>query len=278
MSTVSKYIEPARPIIHKFRSVAYAVFGLSQFVAKVEEARREIAGIKEQLNDFIGNMEGGHRREVEGDLFTLADRIAILESQINWRLYGIPSRIENIKLEQVNILAGAGDVENALELLRRQITPVDFDRLLEGIPKRIEGSAFLFHGDSRKELDLLTERFSGDADLRIFFDSSNLFKTDPSGSGGIEGKCQTIKVSLSNVAACFSRPEYGFIWLSGSLERMTAIQGQILCARVHKGLVDGGICSGFFLDYDECDAGKYWLDPRRLRPITTGFMESLLKS
>ena len=58
---------------------------------------------------------------VNEQIISYRDRLALLESQVNWRLYGIPAQNHNIKLEQAQLFSGSGEVEWALEKFRKNL-------------------------------------------------------------------------------------------------------------------------------------------------------------
>ena len=59
---------------------------------------------------------------VDEQIMSYRDRLALLESHVNWRLYGIPAQNHNIKLEQANLFSGSGEVEWALKELRKNVS------------------------------------------------------------------------------------------------------------------------------------------------------------
>jgi hypothetical protein len=68
------------------------------------------------------------------------DRICLLESQVNWRLYGMPAAVGNVKLEQAGILANGLELENLVahlaKLNARENEEKHFSDWLESLKKQ----------------------------------------------------------------------------------------------------------------------------------------------
>ena len=200
------------------------------------------------------------------------DRLAVLESQVNWRLLGMPARVENLKMEQLPLLADAGTAEAALTRLKAS------QRIPLTIIKQACASAaaktsvFAVSSWSAEEND--TVYTQGKVKFLVV-DPTELFG-QPS-RHAIEST-QTVHTSVIDAAARLTRAEFDFIWLSSAAERLTPLQLQTLFLQVKTGLLPNGTCSGYFADYPRSDAGAYWTHPSRLRPITKTFVEQLAKN
>ena len=94
---------------------------------------------------------------VDNGMIRIWDRLNILESHVNWRLHGFPPRLVNVKLEQAGLLAGSGEIEEVLEILKQNSLAIpEFPEFLK---KKISGarSIFMFPGDNNQEWNALQQ-------------------------------------------------------------------------------------------------------------------------
>lgn len=241
------------------------------FIAKFRINVLKFLGLYE-LRNFVGT-RGGINSPIDMLMVRMSDRLSVLESQVNWRLYGMPARVCNIKLEQTRLLAGSGDVEKALNELK-----IIGGNSKVTFPDSIIPSSFsnviLFEGD---ETDELISKFVNCESLIVVEDESDLFFPIKNQSKKMtRGKgVETLTVPFSSALARLNHPEFEFVWFSSFIERITPIQAQIAFMRTYNSLHQKGIFSGCFVDYSLADVGSYWLDPRRLRPITREFVKAV---
>lgn len=264
MTRLPEQLTFLRPVIHRLRmnlrQYSFFRFLYGKFQHDVDQSwLPAVDGIREQF-------------------LNLLDRLAVLESSLNWRLYGLPARIENISLEQLPVLAGAGVVQQALACLAEGVVvPRD---LLQHACKNVPHAAtiFLVAGENLDIMRLL--QVKEPAKVFTVVDPHDLF-SKAGHEPGVDSKdpsVQFVVAPLLDAAARFTRPEFDFIWLSSAIERLTPVQIQALFLSVKKGISQGGRCSGFFADFTRSDPGIYWADPRRLRPLTPAVIKKYASS
>ena len=212
---------------------------------------------------------------VDEQIMSFRDRLALLESHVNWRLYGIPAQIHNIKLEQAQLFSGSGEVEWALEKFRKNIKNFS-PPVIENISD-VE-SVFIFPGDENMELAYFKKIFSKSPRITVIEDKSDLFRSGEHPVIIEQKNVQVLYVNLSDSAARLTTSEFDFVWLSSVVERLTPLQSQILLKRAFSALLPNGICAGYFEEYSLTNAGMYWADIRRVRPLTSEFMQLLAKN
>lgn len=210
-------------------------------------------------------------------MMRLSDRIAILESQVNWRLYGLPSRVENVKLEQVRLLSASGDVEWAIAGFEKNRVS-----RFTGLPAELSGggksgSVFVSDDSTGSELRALMPTFANDANFAWVDDPNDLYSVVRKSAVIETGKVTILKASIHSAIAKLAEGSHDYVWLSSAIERATPIQGLILMRRACLGLAPGGRCAGYFEDYLRTEPGLYWADPRRTRAITAKYVEHVAK-
>ena len=246
MSVLPKRVPFLRLIIHKVRSLLWKILS-----------------------------EISPQNLVDEQIMSYRDRLALLESHVNWRLYGIPAQNHNIKLEQAQLFSGSGEVEWALEKFRKNIK--NFSPLVIENISDVE-SVFIFPGDENMELAYFKTIFSKSPRITVIEDKSDLFRSGEHPVIIEQKNVQVLSVNLSDSAARLTTSEFDFVWLSSVVERLTPLQSQILLKRAFSALLPNGICSGYFEEYSLTNAGMYWADIRRVRPLTSEFMHLLAKN
>ena len=197
----------------------------------------------------------------------LLDRFAVLESSLNWRLHGLPARIENIRLEQAPILSSLGLVGEAVDCLASN-NPEPSVLIGEAFDSLPRGAVvFAVKAQYSNVFGLLKEK--SPAKLLSVADPTDLFNNSKTPSDiDFDQTEQKVIATLLDAAARFTRPEFDLIWMDSAIERLTPIQAQTFFLAARKGLTKQGRCLGYFADFSRSDAGIYWGDPRRIRPIT----------
>lgn len=234
-----------RPLIHRTRIILLKALGLSE------------------LRNLVGT-RGGVNSPIDLLLVRLSDRLSLLESQVNWRLYGLPARVCNIKLEQAQLLAGAGDVERALEALSARLTG---EQISTAVLPKLSGDSRVFVVLGREWTTL--KELLNSSQMVLIHDANDLFfETDKNLYSHISGTSEVLEVGAVNSMARLQQPEFDLIWFSSLFERVTPLQMEVALSRACGALRPGACCSGFFVDYSKTDTGEYWADPRRLRPLT----------
>lgn len=199
------------------------------------------------------------------------DRVAVLESQVNWRLLGMPARLENLSMEQLPLL---GDRQTATAALNKL-------KASQRVPLALIRQAFASAG--AKDAVFAVSAWSSDESDAVFTSKVKFLVVDPTELFGQPSRhaiasTDTVHASVIDGAARLTRPEFDFIWLSSAAERLTPLQLQVLFLQVKTGLQANGSCCGYFADYTKSDPGAYWTNPSRLRPLTKSFIEQLAMS
>ena len=258
MFVLSTRLSFLRPIIHKIRSLLWKILG----VEKPEN-------LVEQLSAF------SPQSLVDEQMMVYRDRLALIESHVNWRLYGMPAKIHNIKLEQAALISASGDVEWALKTFRNNSKKPP-QPILDNISN--VQSAFIFPGDKNVEWDYFQDIFNRTPNITIIEDTSDLYRTKDHPPIKEQSCVQVLRISAAESTARLIKQEFDFILLSSVLERITPLQAQILLKHAFHALRSEGVCAGVFEEYTNANAGLYWMDVRRIRPITSEYINLLSKN
>lgn len=208
------------------------------------------------------------RSSEAGAAIAALDRLAVLESQVNWRLLGLPARVENLKMEQLPLLADGKLAETSLARLREfENPPIG---LIDGVLSQLQGNICAVSSCYRAENEIISRH---KVKLAVI-DPTDVFRFPEEASLGGE---IILNLPIIDAAARWTRPEFDQIWLSNCIERLTPLQQQVLFLQAVVGLKPGGRLAGYFADHDRCDAGAYWSHPSRLRPVTKALITRLAK-
>lgn len=206
-----------------------------------------------------------NRSADSGAAIAALDRLALLESQVNWRLLGLPARIENLKMERLPLLADGTLAEEALGRLREsECLPLSLIR--EAFAKT-NGLVCAVSSWSNAENDLVSK-----CKVKVaIIDPTDVMSC---GESSLMGDI-ILKLQIIDAAARWTRPEFDCIWLSNGIERLTPLQQQVLFLQAREGLRSDGYVSGYFADHARSDPGAYWANPNRLRPVTKMLIERI---
>jgi hypothetical protein len=238
MSRLPLSLEFLRPIVHKIRKVIKTLLGITT--------------IEYDPNDAL-----------KKNILRVADRLTLIESQINWRLYGLPAPMTNIKLEQAQILAGSGEVEENLKLLSNH-----FCQKFE--PSYLNSSdikTLSIINDT--SLDFIQKHYSS-KEASLILETSDLFLEKP-----LNIK-ELIPLKAASLPAFLQTQSWDHIWLSSLMERITPLQTSLLIQNSYTHLNPQGRCEGIF--YDAQNMVDFWNDPRRIRPMTTASFTALCEA
>jgi hypothetical protein len=209
--------------------------------------------------DWVPALDG-----VRSQFLNLLDHMAVLESSLNWRLYGVPANLEHIKLEQLPILSGIGVVEQSVNLLAQSLEVPS--EIMNAAFSELPAQASVFFVDDGSEQSQSFINSNRDADIFSAIDPHDIFVGSKE---RVEDKSyQNVVSPLLDAAARFTKPEFNIVWFSAAVERLTPIQIQSLFLMARKGILAKGCCAGYFADFTLSEPGLYWADPRRLRPLT----------
>ena len=292
MSALPTRLSFLRTIINKIRPLLWKILGVEQPRALIEllneyppqsiDNEQTMAyqlwkilgveqprGLVEQLSAF------SPQSLVDEQMMVYRDRLALMESHVNWRLYGMPAKIHNVKLEQAALISASGEVEWALETFRNNSKKPP-QPILDNIAN--VQSAFIFPGDENVEWDYFQDIFNQTPNITIIEDTSDLYRTGAHPTIKEQNNVQVLSVTAGDVTARLADPEFDLVWLSSVLERVTPIQAQILLKHAFNALRPEGVCAGVFEEYTYTNAGLYWMDVRRIRPITSEYINFLAKN
>jgi hypothetical protein len=246
-----------RPLIFLLRKIFWKILGASDTVATMR-----------QIGPFPPPTP------VDNRMMRLWERLNILESHINWRLHGLPPRIVNVKLEQAGLLAGSGEVEEALEIFKQHSlkTPQFPDHLCNKISK--SHSIFVFPGDNNQEWKMILPLLPSDAKVTLIDDTSDLFRYQEDNELAESKQVNVLRSSAIDASARFIQQEFDLIWISSTLQRLTPIQAMIILKRSQKSLLPGGVCAGIITDQTKQTS---WPDPRWLQPFSHKQLETLIQ-
>jgi hypothetical protein len=198
----------------------------------------------------------------------LADRIGILESSVNWRLYGMPARVVNIKMEQAGLLSASGDVEWALSQFQSQEPVPDFTPISSVLPQGLIQKVLVFPGIANQEFQFFKDKYH-QANFFVVDDPFDLYNFDRKNTIEETDTIQVIKINSYHAASLLSNIHWDILWVSSLFERMTPIQILIFLKRAYHSFQEHPfVFTGYFTDYEETEKAKYFMDPRRLRPLT----------
>ena len=247
----------ARPLIFLIRRIFWKILGASNSV-----------GIIEEISLFPRSKPVNHR------MMALWERLNILESHVNWRLHGLPPRLVNVKLEQAGLLAGSGEMEEVLEILKQNslVTP-EFPEFLVNKISRAR-SIFMFPGDNNQEWNAVQPLLHSDAKVTIIDDTSDLFRYKENDELVENEQVKVLRSSAIDCSARLVEPEFDLIWISSILQRLTPLQAMIILKRSQSALVKEGVCAGMISSLNK---EASWPDPRWVHPFNLKQIESLIK-
>ena len=211
---------------------------------------------------------------VDNGMIRIWDRLNILESHVNWRLHGLPPRLVNVKLEQAGLLAGSGEMEEVLEILKQNslVTP-EFPEFLVNKISRAR-SIFMFPGDNNQEWNAVQPLLHSDAKVTIIDDTSDLFCYKENDELVENEQVKVLRSSAIDCSARLVEPEFDLIWISSILQRLTPLQAMIILKRSQSALVKEGVCAGMISSLNK---EASWPDPRWVHPFNLKQIESLIK-
>ena len=211
---------------------------------------------------------------VDNGMIRIWDRLNILESHVNWRLHGLPPRLVNVKLEQAGLLAGSGEMEEVLEILKQNsLATPEFPEFLVN---KISGARtiFMFPGDNNQEWNAVQPLLHSDAKVTIIDDTSDLFRYKENDELVENEQVKVLRSSAIDCSARLVEPEFDLIWISSILQRLTPLQAMIILKRSQSALVKEGVCAGMISSLNK---EASWPDPRWVHPFNLKQIESLIK-
>ncbi len=242
MAKLPRKLSFARPLIFFIRKIIWKILGASDTGAIIEE-----------INHFPRSQSVDHR------MVALWERLNILESHVNWRLHGLPPRLENVKLEQAKLLAGSGEIESALDTFKQHCPiPPRFPESYTKIFSQAR-SIFMFPGDNNHEWKEARSHLNSDSKVTIIDDTSDLLRYNDDSELVENNKVTVLRSSAIDASARLIKQEFDLIWISSILERVTPIQAMILLRRSQTALMRGGTLAGMMSLHKK---ETIWPDPR----------------
>lgn len=186
------------------------------------------------------------------------DRICLLESQVNWRLYGMPAAVGNVKLEQAGILANGLELERLVthlaEVNEREHETALFTRWLSEVrASETKGriivvvSLSLLKAQSiQTELTVLGSRVWCIADVEDLY----LPALEPL----LPQNVQVMRAPLLSVLSGLADAELAGAWLSDSHIRMHPLKWLLSLQQLERAMTVGAITRGVVVK--EAEASK----------------------
>jgi hypothetical protein len=257
MAKLPEQLSFARPLIHRTRKIIWKVLGAS-----------DTDGIIEEITLFPRS------KPIDNRMMGLLERLNILESHINWRLHGLPPRLVNVKLEQAALLAGSGEIEDAIETFKQHCpVPPPLPKFL--LKKFSEArSIFMFPGDNNQEWNSIRSHLRSDANITLIDDTSDLFRYEDDNVLVESDRVNVLRLSAIDASARLVNQEFDLIWISSILQRLTPIQAMIILKRSQSALLQGGLCAGMI---NTLDKEASWPDPRWRHPYNIKELQSLVQ-
>jgi hypothetical protein len=258
---LSSRFERFRPWIAKFRYFSWSLLGLNHFMRSPSLE----AG-------------GAPQAAIAGQMHMLTDRLAILESIVNWRLYGLPARVENIKLEEARILAGSGEVEDSLAFLAEHDAVVITDPVLSAVLAAAPAQVASFFGvgfSAHSECQLLVQLAGRAQRSWIVDDPTNLLRSKEIPES-LRQAASVVEVSVLDAMPLIEKVNFDVLYFSDALNRLTPIQQVILLRKVCECLRPSSVALFVVHEFSSESASQYWIDPRRLRPLNLAAVRSML--
>jgi hypothetical protein len=254
MKKLPRSLEFLRPILHTVRNLLRALIGV----------------------DAIRHQPLPEHYSVElpvGEAFQrVMDRISILESQVNWRLYGMPASVGNIKLEQAAILANSCDLERLLDDLAPHVASAAApDHLRAALASTSNNQS------APKNLyvvDPAALACAPQSENALFiYDSEDLFLPVWKKHGSKPPS--RVEAPVLSVLAAQSSESAQLIWLADTAERLPPLKQLLTLRHAWRVLAPGGVLAGVFAS-DSARPTKAALDPRWLRPFAPELLKKLL--
>jgi len=257
MAKLPKQLSFARPLIFFIRKIIWKILGAGDTGAIIEE-----------INHFPRSQSIDHR------MVALWERLNILESNVNWRLHGLPPRLVNVKLEQAKLLSGSGEIEIALETFKQNCPfPPSFPESFIKIVSQAQ-SIFILPGDNNQEWNVFRSHLHSNTKVTIIDDTSDLLRYNVDNELVENEQITVLRSSAIDASARLINQEFNLIWISSLLERVTPIQAMIMIRRSLSALSPGGSFAGMISSQSK---EKTWPDPRLVYQFNLKQFESLFK-
>lgn len=203
-----------RRILHYFRKGCY-----------------RILGVQPMMETFMPYMDARMERMI--------DRICLLESQVNWRMHGLPAPFANVKLEHLGSLLGQDEIR---DLLKKSQDLRDSTALLTWFEKEnfstksiVVGSPALF-GKNEKILTVLSQ-------LTLICDPEDImsvlwFKNVPK-----TWRC-CLHTDILTFLLGVDDSSSDIIWLGDALNRLSPLKALLVIKHAYRVLQKNGKMGG----------------------------------
>lgn len=166
----------------------------------------------------------------------LMDRICILESHVNWRLYGLPATVGNIKLEQTGILANALELEQLIEKLSGLCVNANEHQIATTLGIKFGPQSLLVASGGLK---------SGNRqNCDVVLDTEDLFLStyEPAFR---DSQTKSFIAPVLTVLAASSEKSYESVWLSNICERVHPLKAILILKHAARVVKQGGVVAGY---------------------------------
>jgi hypothetical protein len=158
---------PLRPLLHRFRTAGRRFFALDGAYA------RDV--MLQAANELDLDLAASRRSTA----LKLGDRVAFLEAQLNWRLFGLPTAVQNVALESGMLAERSGEMREAIAglvkmSLVREAAPSLRDLLTTTKPRSI----FVLPGDDNAEYAAACEVLGPEVDIWVTDDPNDPFRDE----------------------------------------------------------------------------------------------------
>lgn len=242
-----------KPIADVFRKIIFRLLGVPDWQNRYQTTELHVRDLLNNYNDLV------HKVVVQ------SDRVGIVESILNWRLYGLPSKIINIKLEQLQQTTGYNEIEWAISQFQTTQPFINYS-ILDNILDSSLSKILLFPGDNNGDYKYILNKCPNSLKY-IIEDSSDLYRYKNVHKIDETDIQKILHTSGTNYLGLFSTNDWNLIWLSNVLERLTPVQTLVLLKKAVQSISSNGKLIGYFLDYEESDSTEYFIDIRRIRPL-----------
>lgn len=167
----------------------------------------------------------------------LVDRICILESHVNWRLYGLPATVGNIKLEQTGILANSLELEELVSKLADLFCNTNECQLANSLGFKFDCNCLIVSSKGLKDINRDSNT--------VILDTEDLFLPSYEALVRKHSNKEYIAPVLTVLSAS-SNGSFESVWLSNVCERVHPVKALLILKHAARVVKPGGIVAGYF--------------------------------
>jgi len=258
MARLPSSIAFLRPLLHKIRNMARTFLGL------------DATGAYALPGHFSVELPIGETFQ------RVMDRICLLESQVNWRLYGMPAAVGNVKLEQAGILANGLELENLIAHLAKLNARENEEKLFSDWLENLKTKSVMQRIVVACSYSLVNSSTFQQAvnqyKNQIWFvvDVDDLYL--PAYESFIPKDANVLRAPLISVLAGLGNEELSGAWLSDAHIRMHPLKWLLVLQQTERALSPKGKACG--LSISESEASK---DVRSLKYTPAALWSEMAK-